>query len=312
MPAPVWHFLQSNGWRKPYDYTLTEQLYLTGSGSGGSAAPAVLLPAVRGSICGSIRVRRAYRCELALTRSVDFSCGSASCAACSAVIGAYFYGVLSDEVIVHLWFDVNNSLWGERLHEGLNGGGKSRGALLQGASSDNKQMYTSVFFFLHLQALAYVNVSTWVKELNSSSALGTCFHERSWTRVLLSCQSASWTPSAPSTPPLGRLRSQMIGSSRPRRHCQTGADVWGTQALQQPCRRKGGRGHQLAWDTLKLQVTSVGCIAWLKSVENLECVQHSLDLPTATDLNFSRTPCSLKSTNKSNVMTKTDRSVENN
>lgn len=124
----------------------TESQYLTGSASGGSAASAILLPGVRRSICGPTRVRRAHWCKPALTWSVDFSCWSTSCPTWSSWVGTDFYRVLSDEVIVHLWFDINNSLWGERLHEGLNSGGKARGSLLYRPPPDKKQKYISVHY----------------------------------------------------------------------------------------------------------------------------------------------------------------------
>ena len=94
---------------------------------------------MRGSFCGSTGVCRGCRCKLALTRSVDFSCGSTSSAACSTMAGTYFHWVLCDEVIIHLRFDVNDSFWGEQLHEGLHSGGESRGTPLRGASPDDKQ-----------------------------------------------------------------------------------------------------------------------------------------------------------------------------
>lgn len=63
------------------------------------------------------------------------------------MVGAYFYRVLCNEVVVHLWFDVDDSLRGERLHEGFDSGGKSRRTLLYGPSPDGKQLYISVFPF---------------------------------------------------------------------------------------------------------------------------------------------------------------------
>lgn len=113
-------------------YFLVKQ-HLAGSSSGGSAATAVLLPGVQGSFC-----------KLALSRPVDFYRGSASCTACTTMVGSSFDRVLTNKVIIHLWFDVKNSLRGEQLHEGLNSGGQPRGALFQSPPSDKTQMSNNV------------------------------------------------------------------------------------------------------------------------------------------------------------------------
>lgn len=84
---------------KQNKYCCIESHYLTRPSSWRSAVSAVMLPDVR-SFWGSAYVCRTHWCHPALTWSVDFSCGSASCATCSAVVGAKFYMVLSNEVIV--------------------------------------------------------------------------------------------------------------------------------------------------------------------------------------------------------------------
>lgn len=84
------------------------------------------MPAVGRALCG-----RAYP---ALTRSVDFGGGSAAGATGSAVAAARGQRVLRNEVVVHLWLDVDHGLRGEELHDGLHGRSQPGGALLCDAS----------------------------------------------------------------------------------------------------------------------------------------------------------------------------------
>lgn len=128
---------------------------------------------------------------------------------CTTVV-AHFNGLLSNEVVVHLWFNVDNSLWGEGIHQRLNRSGE----LSKDPFPKNK---TWVFYFF-LKRKINMKCTKWCK--NTSR---TCFHEQNWTQRLRSFQNVSWTRSAPSALLLCRFHLKLRDSFQSQWLCRTPA-----------------------------------------------------------------------------------------
>lgn len=152
----------------------------------------------------------------------------------------------------------------------------------------------------------------------------TCLSLPSWTPAFQSSPIVSWTPTKLWTPLISGRRLYTLWSSQHWNRHQNSADAWEMQALQWKHSQEPIRGKK--WETTYVQPTKAKtlvsvlackttCLLMLLNqnrllhnctfipciVNDVQWTWNKLNLPTATVLNLSRTPWSLKKTNQANT-----------